>query len=326
MAQADVRATSSGSVGLTLDALSSRVPWIRRAAYVLFPFSQLVALVFAAGCIAEYGLPPEQLAVVLAIAVCCIPVDFALLQMVRQAEKVDRERVRNRMLEQVLGEQEQQRACARRNLDEAEAIMDALRQWAQQLEAELEKNPQADDAHAQGSAKGALASLQAQARYCAHPIVNTLVGIKAQRFQKAGVMTVFDLRLPDALPFSDVEMCGIFSNLLDNAMHACENVAEGERFVQMDAFCDGETLVIAMRNSCSDQDFKRASRPQFALGRPGGESKMPKHGWGLSILRSLAARHGGSLSTASDEGVFDTRLELRSDASRISPQKEACGR
>lgn len=33
-----------------------------------------------------------------------------------------------------------------------------------------------------------------------------------------------DAKLPDLLPFSDTELCSLFSNALENAICACENI------------------------------------------------------------------------------------------------------
>ncbi|NHM16382.1 GHKL domain-containing protein [Eggerthellaceae bacterium zg-887] len=307
-----------------LDALSRYGSTVQRAGKLLFPASQLAALIVIAACIVVYGLPSSWLVWVLIVGACCIPIDVLLLKLLRRAQAVDQKRIRNRLLEQVVREQEQQRACAQSNLDEARQIKQALQDKVQALEKSLSEGAQPEGVASADSTDEAFASLHAPLRYCANPIVNTLAAMKANQCEQKGIAVVLDLQLPRDLPLSDVELCCLFSNLFDNAIHACESLPEGERFVQVKATTAHGFLWVSMRNSCPDRGraVLKRSRVSFAKGEE--NSALPQHGWGLSILESLASRYEGTFSTASDEGVFDTELALNVGAAgKLRDEKRA---
>ncbi len=293
-----------------LDALSRHSSTVHRAGKLLFPASQLAALIVIAACIVVYGLPSNWLAWVLVVGACCIPVDVLLFKLLRRAQAVDEKRVRNRLLEQVVREQEQQRACAQSNLDEARRIKRALQDKVRALGESLSEGAPREGVAVDGPTDEAFASLHAPLRYCANPIVNTLAAMKASQCEQKGIAVVLDLQLPRDLPLSDVELCCLFSNLFDNAIHACESLPEGERFVQVKAAMAHGFLWVSMRNSCPDRSRAVPSRSRVSFTKGEENSALPQHGWGLSILESLANRYAGTFSTASDEGVFDTELAL----------------
>ena len=42
--------------------------------------------------------------------------------------------------------------------------------------------------------------------------------------------------------------------------------------------------------------------------------RLPEHGWGLNILKTLADRHDGTLETVQEDGVHRTTVLLKLDA------------
>ena len=71
------------------------------------------------------------------------------------------------------------------------------------------------------------------------------------------------LRVPAEVSISNSELCALVSNMLDNALNACEDVDPGKRFVVFKASVKGSYLVLDMRNSKStsegDEEFSTES-------------------------------------------------------------------
>ncbi len=57
-------------------------------------------------------------------------------------------------------------------------------------------------------------------RYCDNETVNLILSAYAGRAQLESISLDIDARLPDALPFSDTELCSLLSNALENAVKA----------------------------------------------------------------------------------------------------------
>ena len=111
------------------------------------------------------------------------------------------------------------------------------------------------------------------------------------------------LRVPAEVSISNSELCALVSNMLDNALNACEDVDPGKRFVVFKASVKGLYLVLDMCNSksTSEGDEGRETtrrgildRIRFAEEQTSGGS-LAEHGWGAVRRRHdrAALRRGG---------------------------------
>ncbi|MDE7293160.1 MAG: ATP-binding protein [Oscillospiraceae bacterium] len=88
--------------------------------------------------------------------------------------------------------------------------------------------------------------------------------------------------------FDETDMCGIFGNALDNALAGCKN--SGGAFIDLRTIVTGDMLLIECKNSCNVGSFKE--------------------GTGLRSIRRTAAKYGGCVTTAVEDGVFVLRVLL----------------
>jgi len=147
-------------------------------------------------------------------------------------------------------------------------------------------------------------------RSCEHQVVDALVSMKAAVCAERGIRLELDLALADDVSLPSVELCAVFSNLLDNAVSACGKVPEGARFIKLKARVDAGYLAVRMENSCAPAEPGEARRaPRRSRG-----DRLPEHGWGLNILKTLADRHDGTLETVQEDGVYRTTVLLKLDA------------
>lgn len=112
------------------------------------------------------------------------------------------------------------------------------------------------------------------------------------------------LRVPAEVSISNSELCALVSNMLDNALNACEDVDPGKRFVVFKASVKGSYLALDMRNSKSTSkgDEGRETtrrgildRIRFAEEQTSGGS-LAEHGWGLSVIDTIVQRYDGAVS------------------------------
>ena len=94
-----------------------------------------------------------------------------------------------------------------------------------------------------------------------------------------------------------LDLCSMFSNLLDNAIRACEELPEDKRIIDLSARNQGDYLLI------------RCDNP--ALEHPGNQPQGT--GYGKKILRDIAERYHGEFQTSFADGVFTARLILLSE-------------
>ena len=103
--------------------------------------------------------------------------------------------------------------------------------------------------------------------------------------------------MPKEMKVTDYHLCSIFTNLLDNAIEACEALPEPERSLTILTNARGEYLCIRVENSCTEA---HAGRPR----RKG-------HGLGLPITSEIVQNYGGDLRTEYKDGQFVAEAVFR---------------
>ena len=129
--------------------------------------------------------------------------------------------------------------------------------------------------------------------YCAVPIMNAILNEKNRLCERHQIDLIADLSFPSDLPVDDVMLCSLFSNLLDNAIHAVEKMDPGKRWIRISAIMEGGFLVVKTRN-------------------PSGKPEPVKrgHGKGTVILREIAVMHGGMYQTEYQDGIFTAVVSI----------------
>ena len=92
---------------------------------------------------------------------------------------------------------------------------------------------------------------------------------KARAASDSGVRFRAELDIPADIQLPGVELCAVFSNLLDNALNACAQSPDGQRRVEATARLWGMYLVIDVENSANtlttgDTRFQMSTRPDSA--------------------------------------------------------------
>jgi len=133
-------------------------------------------------------------------------------------------------------------------------------------------------------------------RFCENETVNLILSAFAARAKQAEIMLTIEARLPDSLTYSDTELCSLLSNALENAIHACENIAESsERHIKLRVYSKNNKLCIDIRN-------RYQTEPIFHQGLP--VSKEPGHGFGVKSMAHIVEKHGGVFQFSVQDGWF----------------------
>ena len=110
--------------------------------------------------------------------------------------------------------------------------------------------------------------------------------------------------VPAVLTVSDVDLCIIIGNLLDNAMESCERMDVPEdRFLRVYIGVLKQHLYLSVTNSTNETARKAL------LGLP-SSSKGEGHGFGLKRVDALVSKYDGYLNRQNEPGVFATEIIL----------------
>ncbi|SDY95483.1 GHKL domain-containing protein [Proteiniborus ethanoligenes] len=133
-------------------------------------------------------------------------------------------------------------------------------------------------------------------RFCENETVNLILSAFASKAKQSGILLTAEAKLPDSLALSDTELCSLLSNALENAIQACENIADSkERHIKLRMYSKNNKLCIDIRNSYQTE-------PIFHQGLP--VSKEQGHGFGTKSMVHIVEKHGGVFQFSVKDGWF----------------------
>ncbi len=110
--------------------------------------------------------------------------------------------------------------------------------------------------------------------------------------------------VPKDIRISEVDLCVIIGNLLDNAMEACLKQPEDDkRFIRVYIGLLRQQLYIYVSNSVGGKVIKNG-------GSYISTKNFSTHGFGLMRVDKIAGKYGGYINRQDEEGVFATEVML----------------
>lgn len=132
--------------------------------------------------------------------------------------------------------------------------------------------------------------------FCENEAINLILSAFSAKAKQSGILLTIDVKLPDSLTFSKTELCSLLSNALENAIHACENIADSnERIIRLRVYSKNNKLCIDIRN-------RYHTEPIFYQGFP--VSKEQGHGFGTKSMAHIVEKHGGVFQFSVKDGWF----------------------
>lgn len=134
--------------------------------------------------------------------------------------------------------------------------------------------------------------------------LDAILSSKVSIARKNNIEVNCTAKVPDELKISDVHLCAIVGNLLDNAIEACEKITEGSepRFIRIYIGLFKSQLYISVSNSTCEKHRRRLSELVT--------SKLGEHGFGLRRIDKLAEKYDGYVNRKNEPGIFATEVML----------------
>jgi sensor histidine kinase regulating citrate/malate metabolism len=110
--------------------------------------------------------------------------------------------------------------------------------------------------------------------------------------------------VPGELKVSEIDLCVIIGNLLDNAMEAClKQPDEAERFIRVYIGIFKEQLYISVSNSVGGE-IKKSGKTYLST------KDSATHGFGLMRVDKIAQKYSGYINRQNEDAVFATEVML----------------
>ena len=108
-----------------------------------------------------------------------------------------------------------------------------------------------------------------------------------------------EAKIPVSLTVSELDLCIIIGNLMDNAIDACMELPPEKRLIRIYMEMKGNYLYFALTNTSGGKK-KKSFR----------STKGEGHGFGIARMDAVVKKYGGYITRASEDEAFSTEVLL----------------
>lgn len=126
-------------------------------------------------------------------------------------------------------------------------------------------------------------------------ILNSKLSLAAEKQIKVKA----EAKIPVSLTVSELDLCIVIGNLLDNAIDACMELPAEERLIRIYMEMKGNYLYLALTNTAGG-----AKKQNFRT------TKGEGHGLGIARADAVVRKYGGYITRASEDNAFSTEVLL----------------
>lgn len=130
-------------------------------------------------------------------------------------------------------------------------------------------------------------------------ILDIILSEKYKECKKYGINFKYDIEFNVLKDMESVDICSIFSNILDNAVEACQKVEPGNRFLTIKGKIAKNYFVIKAENS-KVGEIKKDEKGNLETSK---EDKT-RHGLGTKIVEESVEKYGGNIEYYDEEDRF----------------------
>ena len=135
-------------------------------------------------------------------------------------------------------------------------------------------------------------------------MVDAILNSKLSLIHSKGIAVHAKAVVPPELTVSEIDLCVMIGNLLDNAMEACLRQPEGEeRFIRIFLGILKNQLYLSVSNSVGGKLRKSG---KYYISSKNSET----HGFGLTRVDRIADKYNGYVNRQNEDGVFATEILL----------------
>lgn len=129
-----------------------------------------------------------------------------------------------------------------------------------------------------------------------HVIVNAILNTKHQEAREKGIVFVLKVNDLSELKMEDQDIVVILSNMLNNAIEACEKCT-GKKIIKVKTVKNGKAIIFSVINTIQDP-------PHLIDGKYRTTKEGQFHGMGIENVKEIVNKYGGTCAIRHDKEQF----------------------
>ncbi len=139
-------------------------------------------------------------------------------------------------------------------------------------------------------------------KYCNNYRVNLILYRYIAMAKNEGISVETQIDLPEKTTVSDMDLCVIFANVIENAVNACKRIPyKNQRYIKIVCKTKNDQLFIQINNSYEGTVMFDNDLPV---------STKENHGLGTKSIATVVKKYSGVYSFTAENGVFKTSIIL----------------
>lgn len=147
-------------------------------------------------------------------------------------------------------------------------------------------------------------ALTSKHQFCENEIVNAVLLGKQHVIKQQKIKTDIQVSVPKECEISDIDLCAVFANCLDNAIEACQRCELEKRHIRLQARTEKGILALRLENSMvGELQFKHGELLT-------SKANKKNHGYGLSEIKDIVQQYNGYLHFQQKEDQFLLHISI----------------
>lgn len=141
--------------------------------------------------------------------------------------------------------------------------------------------------------------------WTSNEVIDVIINSKLEKMNEYGIHSNFNVEFPSNSDIQSQDICAILSNLLDNAIEACEkNKATSNKWINLTIRVINAMIVIKVENGIEVKPIIK----NYNLLTSKADDKL--HGWGIKSVKSAVEKYGGVINYTVSENKFKVVVTL----------------
>lgn len=139
---------------------------------------------------------------------------------------------------------------------------------------------------------------------CSNQILSIIIGRKYKAAENKGIQVKMDVEDIDFDFMEDLDITGIFSNLWDNAIEACENMEPEKRKILFVMNKVNGFIIVNMENTYNNVEYNEMCKNSLST------TKENHMGVGLSVIKNTVEKYDGLFNVITNERKFVVEITI----------------